>query len=66
MIWKPLVSPGTTIYDPYMGGGSILRSAILKGARVIGTEKKEHHYVQALESIKKVFTQVQGKHVEFS
>jgi len=66
MVWKPLVSPGTTIYDPYMGGGSILRSAILKGARVIGTEKKEHHYVQALESIKKVYTQVQGKHVEFS
>lgn len=65
MVWKPLLSPGTTIYDPYMGGGSILRSAILKGARVIGTEKKEHHYVQAMESIKNVYTQVQGKHVEF-
>lgn len=65
MIWKPIVSPGTTIFDPYMGGGSILRSAILNGARVIGTEKKEHHYVQALESIKGVYTQVQGKHVEF-
>ena len=65
MIWKPIVSPGTTIYDPYMGGGSILRSAILNGARVIGTEKKEHHFVQAMESIKSVYTQVQGKHVEF-
>ena len=65
MVWKPLLSPGTTIYDPYMGGGSILRSAILKGARVIGTEKKEHHFVQAMESIKSVYTQVQGKHVEF-
>lgn len=65
MIWKPIVAPGTTIYDPYMGGGSILRSAILNGARVIGTEKKEHHYVQAMESIKSVYTQVQGKHVEF-
>lgn len=66
MIWKPLLSPGTLIYDPYMGGGSILRSAILKGARVVGTEKKELHYVQAVESIKSVYTQVQGKHVIFS
>lgn len=65
MIWKPLISPGTTVYDPYMGGGSILRSSILHGARIIGTEKKELHYVQAMESIKSVFTQVQGKHVEF-
>jgi len=65
MVWKPLLSPGTTIYDPYMGGGSIVRSAILKGARVIGTEKKQVHYVQAVESIKQVYTQIQGKNVEF-
>lgn len=66
MVWKPLVSPGTTIYDPYMGGGSILRSAALNGARILGTEKEEIHYVQALESIKTIYTQLQGKHVEFS
>ncbi len=65
MIWTPIVSPGTKIYDPYMGGGSILRSALLCGASILGTEKKEHHYVQAMESIKGVFTQIQGKHAEF-
>ena len=44
MILDPIHFPGMTVLDPFAGGGSILRAAILRGCKILGCEISEERF----------------------
>lgn len=59
---EPIVVPGMTLLDPYMGGGSVIRTALNMGLRPIGIEKDVKQFPGTVESIRRtILSMTTGK-----
>ncbi len=50
--------PGDLIVDPFAGGGSTLRAAVIEGRRAIGAEIDPDTYAKAVERLEQPYTPV--------
>lgn len=57
---------GQTIYDPFAGGGSILRAAVQLGFKPYGTEISPTHFPELVSNLKQIYTDMYRGNVEFS
>jgi DNA modification methylase/ParB-like chromosome segregation protein Spo0J len=65
MMLEPVFFPGMTVLDPFAGGGSIVRAAILKGCKIIACEIDEARYPELQNRIKDTYKNMLGGNVQF-
>ena len=57
---------GQTVLDPYAGGGSIARTGISLGLRMISVEKDEKQIPYLVESYVQTYRNMLGEQTKFS
>ena len=65
MILDPIHFPGMTVLDPFAGGGSILRAAILRGCKILGCEISEERFPELQNTVKNTYKTLLGGSINF-
>lgn len=65
MMLDPVFFPGMTVLDPFAGGGSIVRAAILKGCKIIACEIDEARFPELQNRVKDTYKNMLGGEVHF-
>lgn len=65
MILDPIHFPGMTVLDPFAGGGSILRAAILRGCKILGCEISEERFPELQNTVKNTYKTLLGGQINF-
>jgi len=65
MLLDPIHFPGMTVLDPFAGGGSIVRAAILKGCKVLACEIDTQRFPELEDRVKATYKAMLGGPVQF-
>ena len=65
MLLDPVYFPGMTVLDPFAGGGSIVRAAILKGCKIVACEIDEQRFPELQNRVKDTYKNMLGGDVQF-
>lgn len=65
MLLDPVFFPGMTVLDPFAGGGSIIRAAMLKGCKILACEIDEKRFPELQNRVKDTYKTMLGGNVNF-
>lgn len=65
-IYSAIAIKGQSVYDPFMGTGSLSIAAIEWGLKASGSEINPNHYARAIMNLQRSFTKLVGGEVTFS
>lgn len=65
-IYSAIAIKGQSVYDPFMGTGSLSIAAIEWGLKASGSEINPDHYARAIMNLQRSFTKLVGGEVTFS
>lgn len=65
MLLEPVFFPGMTVLDPFAGGGSIIRAAILKGCKFIACEIDTQRFPELQNRVMDTYKSVLGSELTF-